>query len=1149
MNGRDNPARRPPVLPPQTGDTDPETPSTHASDGDGDAFSGVGDLRPRLGVGLAGTPADLVGVDLDGIRLTAFLASGGMGLVYEGWQDPPGRAVAVKLVRPELVSPAHRRRFEHEAAVLARLRHPGIAQIHLVGTCRLDGHDIPYFVMELIPGARTITRYAREARIAFRERVACFAEACEAVAHGHRKGVIHRDLKPGNILVDAGGLPKVIDFGVARSTDADIALTTLHTGVGQLIGTMQYMSPEQCGGDAADLDTRSDVYSLGIVLHELACGEPPYDLSGTTLPEAIRLVREAEPFSGGSGGRSLPRDIRLIIRKCLEKDRRLRYDTAGELAADLRRHLAGDTIIARPATALESLVRFVRRHRATAVATALVACTLVAALVGISFFAVRAERSRQRAEAATAVARAEFAKAQRELYAANCFRIEGLGRAGILDPARRLLAETTALMPGDGQPIELRILAAGLDRSDEVVDAGSPIRCLAFLAETDTLVTGSDDGLIRVWSGRPRRAVATLPGEIGPLTGLMTSPDGEVLLAAGRSGTARLWRTADWQPVATLAGHAKSLDAAIFDPSGRYVATASWDGTARLWDARSGTLLHRFGGEPEAAGKRMPAVCFDHAGGRLLTGRGDGMITVWEVPGGRRLAETLPTGSNLYGLAVAPDDGRFATASLDGVVRVFDLDTAAERLTLEGHTGSVRSLAFSPDGRRIATASEDRTIRLWRCVDGSEEMVLEHAAPVYGIRFDRAGRWLAAASSDCTAAVWRLEATPRRHVLRGHADSLSRVAVRNDGAILATASSDGTARLWSLTDPGEPPALVGHEGPIRAVAADPRAGLLATGGEDRSVRLWDWRTGRELFRFEDHVGGIGSVGFSRDGGRLFADALHRGGAIRVWDVAGRRLLLDLRGSTCLGSDSTLSPDGRLLVVRSEDLATACLVPIDEPDRVRKLTGHADYVSSAAWSPDGSLVLTGSYDATALLWESATGRVTHRLTGHYDRVLRVAFSPDGRLAATGSADGTVRLWDAASGAGLGTLGGHAGAVRHLVFQPGGRLLATGCDDVSVMLWDTGSGRRHAELRGHAHQIRVVAFTPDGQRLVTGGSDGLLRVWRVLDGTELVSLSAGGGPIAAVAFPPTGECLAAVARGSSRALLAGWSTRQREAAREP
>lgn len=1122
------------------GDTEPP-PSTRTTD-DMTSLSGLLELENWLGDGVPLPPKEFLGSDLGGIRLTAFLAAGGMGLIYEGWQATPGRAVAVKLVRPELVSPAYRRRFEHEATVLAHLRHPGIAQIYLVGTCRLHGRDVPFFVMELIAGARPISRYARDEQLDAQERIELFAEVCEAVAHGHRKGVIHRDLKPSNLLVDAGGRPKVIDFGVARSTDADIVLTTMHTRVGQLLGTLQYMSPEQCDGDAANLDTRSDVYALGIVLYELLVGVPPYDLSGVALPEALRIIREAEPASRVLGHRRLPRDIRLIIGKCLKKDRRLRYETAAELAADLQRHLAGDMIIARPATALESLKRFIRQHRTLSLATFAVTCSLIVAVLGVSFYAMQAERSRQRAEAAATLAQAEFAKAQRELYAANCFRIEGLKRANILGPARRLLGETAAVLPSGQRPLELRILEAGLDLSDQMVDAGSPIRCLTS-GEDGLLVTGSEDGVIRVWGDRPLRMVATISADLGPLSHLAVSPDGNLLLAAGQSGTARLWRTADWHPVATLEGHTKPLDVARFDPGGRVVATASADGTARLWDAASGAVLHRFGGEPEAAGLRMPAACFDHQGQRLLTGRSDGTITIWDLPSGRRLAVTPPVGSTLYGLAVAPGGETFATASQDGVVRIFDLVTATQRRTLVGHIGAVRAIAFSPDGSRLVTASDDRTIRIWRTADGREDQLLPQATPVYGIRFDRDGRHLAAISAESTALVWQLGATPEKSVLRGHAAGITDMVFSSDGKSLITASSDGTARVWSLREPGAPPGLVDSAAPIRVVASHPAASTMATGGEDGSVRLWDWRTGEELFRLEGHAGIVGGLSFSGDGRRLLAEAHHRGGAVRVWDVPERRLVLDLGGYTSLKTSSAISPDGGTLVLRSADFATPALMPVADPDRVRRLTGHDDFVSSAEWSPDGRHILTGSYDTTAAIWDAVNGSLTHRLVGHRDRVLRVTFSPDGRLAATASADGTVRLWDASTGACVGSLGQHAAAVRQLVFQPSGKLLATGCDDVSVTLWDTATHRRHAEMRGHAYQIRVVAFTPDGQRLVTGASDGLLRVWRVEDGAELVSVSAGGGPIAALAFSPAGDCLAVAARGSHRVLLAGWSTHAR------
>jgi serine/threonine-protein kinase RIO1 len=362
-----------------------------------------GEIRDRGIVGAepdASRPAvtprqdSLVGSRIGGVSIVRVIAEGGMGRVYEGRQDKPRRPVAVKIIKPGLVSPSLLKRFDYEAQVLGRLRHPGVAQIYTVGTHDVGGQPVPYFVMEYVPNAKTLTQYANDNRLSTHDRLELFRRVCEAVAHGHQKGVIHRDLKPGNILVDASGQPKVIDFGVARSTDSDMALTTMQTDIGALVGTLQYMSPEQFDADPSDLDVRLDVYALGVVLYELLTGKPPYDVRQRAIHEIARVVRERDPTPLSTLDKTLRRDVAIIAGKCLQKDRNRRYSSATELAGDVGRYLAGEPITAAPPGFFDAVTRVARRHKAAAAAVAGIALSLVAAVVGISAFAIRAERAR-----------------------------------------------------------------------------------------------------------------------------------------------------------------------------------------------------------------------------------------------------------------------------------------------------------------------------------------------------------------------------------------------------------------------------------------------------------------------------------------------------------------------------------------------------------------------------------------------------------------------------------------------------------------------------------------------------------------------------------------------------------------------------------
>jgi len=331
-------------------------------------------------------------------KIQSVIASGGMGTVYKAVQEKPRRAVAVKVMKAGLASGSALRRFEYESQLLGRLRHPGIAQIFEAGTHNDGTGDLPYFAMEYIPNAKAITDYVKTKKLPTRKRVELFTQVCDAVHHGHQKGIVHRDLKPGNILVGPNGNVRVIDFGVARSTDSDMALTGMQTDVGQLIGTVQYMSPEQCEADPHDVDTRSDVYALGVVLYEILCDALPYRLDNTPIYEATRLIRETQPQRPSTLDAKLRGDLETIVLKALEKDRDRRYQSTAELAQDLRRYLSGDAIMARPASLGYQLRVFARRNRGLLVAMATVVLALVAGAVVSTALYFRGETSRLQAE-------------------------------------------------------------------------------------------------------------------------------------------------------------------------------------------------------------------------------------------------------------------------------------------------------------------------------------------------------------------------------------------------------------------------------------------------------------------------------------------------------------------------------------------------------------------------------------------------------------------------------------------------------------------------------------------------------------------------------------------------------------------------------
>lgn len=354
-------------------------------------------------------------------RITGLVGVGGMGEVYEAQQENPARRVAIKVLRPELVSGEALRRFEHETRILGRLEHPGIASIFEAGQVETPTGRMPFFAMEFVDG-KPLTSFAADAKLPLRARLELFLKVCEAVEHAHRKGVIHRDLKPGNILVDAGGRARVMDFGVARATDSDVRATTLHTEMGRLVGTLPYMSPEQVGGDPDALDTRSDVYSLGVILYELLGGRLPYELKGEgrgRIPEAVRTIQESEPAPLSSVNKAFRGDLDTIVGKALAKERDRRYQSVGDLAGDIRRYLDDEPIVARRPSSWYQLGKFAKRNKAVVALVIVVVLVFAAGAAMSTGFALQERQAKRTAQKLAGEATARQAEAERQVALAK----------------------------------------------------------------------------------------------------------------------------------------------------------------------------------------------------------------------------------------------------------------------------------------------------------------------------------------------------------------------------------------------------------------------------------------------------------------------------------------------------------------------------------------------------------------------------------------------------------------------------------------------------------------------------------------------------------------------------------------------------------
>ncbi len=1063
-------------------------------------------------------PSDLAGTRIGPYKLLQPIGEGGMGIVYMCDQEHPvKRRVAMKIIKPGMDSKQVVARFEAERQAFAMMDHMSIAKVFDAG---MTDNGLPYFVMELVRG-RHITEYCDHHRLTVRERLELFVPVCHAIQHAHQKGIIHRDIKPANVLVclyDGKPVPKIIDFGVAKALEQRLTDRTMFTRFGQVIGTLEYMSPEQAELSQIDVDTRSDIYSLGVLLYELLTGTTPLDqhrLTQTVFTESLRLIREEEPAKPSARlsssteilpaiseqrstkperlGAILRGDLDWIVMKALEKDRNRRYETASALARDIERYLRDEPIEARPPSTFYRIQKFTRKNRGLVLSVTMFVALLTLAAVVSGFFAIQASHRARDADRARETAE----ELRRKAEAAN--RVASRERNRARQQSADLLLERGLELADEGRISEaLHWMVASLKTSSDP-DHQRIVRThlASWSARIPTLVSWLDTRHSVGAFSRDAQQFLTA-GRVGPRSKHVRLQYWDV-----RSGIALgLAINTDDPGVGSVAYHPH--EDAILLASGWEQDAQGFPGWVSDWDFWKRARSRKFKGHSNC----VVAADWAPDGTRLVSSSFDGTVWLWDRDSGKTVWKSAPAPAKVMSVAFAPSGAWIAGVSGDSIF-ILDATTGefiGKPFQPASDGSSLRGISWSPDGRLLIAFSERAsTVVEWQA---AERKLVRIAG------YEPVGE------------------APKSFLADGRMVTLAKQVISPDGTMYYQ-RNDGL-QIWRRPRTNSSEAMFAPVPRTRtAVQVDfmrttscpdgSRVFLVAS--VPRMVRCFGWNNGRPVGVPVLHQARWGTprLAVSHRGDRIAAVASgyqpgHLAPVI-VWDVDTGNIVGKPIPQRNSAQALAFSPDDKLLAVGGHD-HTVRIWDLATGKQVGKALHQQDMVLDLAFSPDGTKLVAGTWSREARLWDLATRREIVPPLRHNEPVQAITFSPDGtKILAMCSRTG-FHVWDAHSGKKLGTLAFSAPVTAgrvlkdpQQIFSPNGRTVLISSGYSSFQLWDLptlkplGPPTPIGKL-----QSSCFTFSPDSRYVAAGHEDGTVQVWDV----------AASKPLGATLYQPVGVC---------------------------